>query len=87
MSDWVKILIWVAVIGGLFAFLWRRGYLNRLRDYVAATREELNKCTWPTWDELKGSTVLIGISILILGGFAFITDQILGRIVIWLDKI
>lgn len=87
MNNWTSTLIWIAVIGGLFAFLWWRGHLNRLRDYVAATREELNKCTWPTRDELKGSTVLVAVSILLLGVFTMAVDWIMVNAVIWLDKI
>ncbi|MCP5522806.1 MAG: preprotein translocase subunit SecE [Verrucomicrobiales bacterium] len=39
----------------------------RLSRYVVETREELRKCTWPTWPELKGSTVVVMITILLLG--------------------
>jgi preprotein translocase subunit SecE len=58
----------------VFAFLWWKGYLLRLSDYVQQTRDELRKCTWPTWDELKGSTVVIVISILLLGAFIVLSD-------------
>ena len=51
-----------------------------MTDYVQQTREELRKCTWPTWDELKGSTVIVGISIFILGGFTVVVDQILVKV-------
>ena len=80
MNDLVKIGIWVAVIGIAFAVLWRKGYLVRLTDYVTATREELRKCTWPSWDELKGSTVVVFISIALLGGFTVLVDQIFFRL-------
>ena len=52
-----------SVIGAIFVMLWRKGYLLQLTNYVQQTREELRKCTWPTWDELKGSTVVVMISI------------------------
>jgi len=80
MQDTTKIIIWAALIGGLFAWLWRAGHLVRFRDYVQQTREELRKCTWPTWDELKGSTVVVAISIFILGGFTVAVDQVLFRL-------
>ena len=54
--------------------LWRKGYLVRLTDYVKATREELRKCTWPSWDELKGSTVLVMITMALLGLFTIVVD-------------
>jgi len=79
MQDWVWIIIWVAVVGGVFAWLWRSGQLKRLADYVSQTREELKKCTWPTWDELKGSTVVVFVSIALLGLFTVLVDQVLFR--------
>ena len=84
MSDLGKIGIWVVVVGILFGILWRKGYLVRLTNYVQQTREELRKCTWPTWDELKGSTVVVAVSIFILGGFTVLVDQIFFRILYWL---
>lgn len=76
MNDTIWILVWVVVVGGVFAWLWRTGQLARLTAYVQATREELRKCTWPTWDELKGSTVVISISIVLLGTFTVLVDFI-----------
>jgi preprotein translocase subunit SecE len=84
VSDLAKIGIWVVVVGVLFGILWRKGYLVRLTTYVQQTREELRKCTWPTWDELKGSTVVVAVSIFILGGFTVLVDQIFFRILYWL---
>ena len=68
------------VIGALFAYMWWQGQIKRLAVYVLETREELKKCSWPTWDELKGSTVVITISIALLGGFVYVVDQIFFRI-------
>ena len=42
---------------------------------------EMKKVSWPTWDELRGSTmVVLGLS-LILGIFLFVVDLVLSRIV------
>ena len=80
MNDYVKLGIWAVVIGTIFAILWSKGYLKQLTDYVRQTREELRKCTWPTWEELKGSTVVVAISIVLLGGYTVIVDQVLFRL-------
>ncbi len=80
VKDLIIICIWGAVVGIVFAFLWRKGYLRQLTDYVQQTREELRKCTWPTWTELKGSTVVVTISIVILGGYIVLVDQAFFRI-------
>jgi preprotein translocase subunit SecE len=72
----VPIIFWVVVIGASFAFAWWKGYLVRISNYVAQTREELIKCTWPTWDELKGSTVVVAITIVLMGAFCYAVDTI-----------
>ena len=77
MNDWTKILIWVVVIGAIFAYLWWQGQVRQLAAYVQETREELKKCSWPTWVELKGSTALIMISIALMGAFTEVVDRIL----------
>ena len=77
MNDWTKILIWVVVVGAIFAYLWWQGQVRQLANYVQETREELKKCSWPTWVELKGSTALIMISIALMGAFTEVVDRIL----------
>ncbi|MDB6111674.1 MAG: Protein translocase subunit SecE [Pedosphaera sp.] len=75
------------MVGVIFAILWRKGYLLQLSNYVRETREELKKCTWPTWAELKGSTSVVMISILLLGGFTVLVDAVFAIFVNWLSSI
>jgi len=81
VNDLKSILIWVAVIGAAFALLWWKGGIKRIADYVGETREELKKCTWPTWEELKGHTVVVFVSILILGVFTVVIDWVASQFV------
>ena len=76
-NDLVRIFVWVAVVGVIFAVLWRKGYLERFANYVQSTREELKRCTWPTLAELQGSTVVIFVSIVLLGGFTVGVDFVI----------
>jgi preprotein translocase SecE subunit len=73
--------IWLFLIAVVFAVLWKNGQLLRFSNYVQETREELKKCTWPTVDELKGSTVVVMVSIILLGGFTTIVDVVIGFLV------
>ncbi len=84
MSETIWIVVWVVVVGGAFLWLWRTGQLARLTAYIQATREELRKCTWPTLEELKGSTVVVGISIVLLGAFTMVVDAVFMMVVRWL---
>jgi preprotein translocase subunit SecE len=76
-----KIAIWAVIIGVAFAFAWWKGYIERIRNYCNATIEELKKCSWPTREELKGSTVVVVLSITILGLFTFLADYIFMHLV------
>ena len=82
MTDLTKILIWVVVIGVVFCLLWWRGQIRRLSVYVQETREELRKCSWPTVEELKGSTALIIVSIGLLGAFTVAVDFLMNLVFI-----
>lgn len=81
MDFYIKLAIYVAVIGAVFAFLWRKGYLVRVSTYVAETREELRKCTWPTFEELKGSTVVVMITLALLGAFTVGVDFVVSYLI------
>jgi len=81
-SGLIHIGIWAVVILGVFGYLWWQGQIQRLAVYVQETREELKKCSWPTWIELRGSTILIIVTVGLLGAFVVIVDRILFTIFI-----
>jgi preprotein translocase subunit SecE len=72
----ISTIVWIVAVAALVIYLWRFGHLMRLSLYVQETREELRKCNWPTWNELKGSTVVVFVSIAILGVFTMATDGV-----------
>ena len=78
VNSLTNILIWASSLARL-RLSWWQGQIRRFTVYMQETREELRKCTWPTWDELKGSTVVITISIVLLGGFIVLVDQMFFR--------
>lgn len=72
----------MVVIGALFGLLWWQGQIRRLSVYIQETREELRKCSWPTVEELKGSTALVIVSIAMLGAFTVVVDFIMNLVFI-----
>ena len=81
VNEYLPVFLGVAVVGALFIYLWIKGYLLRLSTYVQETKEELRKCSWPTADELKGSTVVVMVSAGILGGFTVTIDFVIAFLV------
>ncbi|HEY1789883.1 MAG TPA: preprotein translocase subunit SecE [Verrucomicrobiae bacterium] len=81
-SSLITILIWGGIVAVAFGFLWWKGYIARLNVFFQETWHELKpgRCSWPTWTELRGSTVLIGVTIALLGLFVFVLDMLFNRI-------
>ena len=80
MNNWTTIAIWGGVIAAFFGYLWWKGHVRQFALYCQETWVELKKCAWPTWEELKGSTVLIGLTILMLGVFISVLDLIFNKV-------
>jgi preprotein translocase subunit SecE len=74
VNSWIHLVVWALLIGAIFAYLWWQGQVTNFANYLRETREELKKCSWPSWIELRGSTVLIAIVLMILGAFTVIVD-------------
>jgi preprotein translocase subunit SecE len=75
-------LILLGLVGlGVFIYLWRQGAFLRLSNYWDETWEELHKCTWPTWEELQGSTVVVIVAVALLGGFTMLVDFVVANLV------
>ncbi|MDG1890516.1 MAG: preprotein translocase subunit SecE [Verrucomicrobiota bacterium] len=77
-------LIFGIVAFVVFAFLWYKGKLAALSRFVGETREELRKCTWPTRDELKSSTVVVLVATAVIGVLTVLTDLV---VMTFLDQI
>ena len=75
------------IIGGVvllaaLAIAKKAGWLDRIRVFFLQTREELLKCSWPSRDELRGSTWMVLVAVGLLGLFTFLADWILGGFLI-----
>ncbi|HWY77138.1 MAG TPA: preprotein translocase subunit SecE [Verrucomicrobiae bacterium] len=73
----IKLIICIVLAAVAFFVLWQQGYLVRLKQYMDETWAEVGpngKCSWPTWAELKGSTMVVFISMALLGGFTVLAD-------------
>jgi preprotein translocase subunit SecE len=50
--------------------------VGNLRTFLEEVKIELLKCTWPTRKELFGQSVVVVISVIILGAFVGICDLV-----------
>ena len=50
--------------------------VGNLRTFIQEVKVELLKCSWPTRKELFGQSVVVVISVIILGAFVGICDLV-----------
>jgi preprotein translocase subunit SecE len=81
MKDYLWPAIAVVIAMAAFTYFWRQGAFLRLSAYWNETMEELKKCTWPTWDELRGSTVVVIVSVGLLGAFTIMVDFLVSGVI------
>ena len=58
----------------------------KLRDFLTEVMAELKKSSWPTRRELTDSTIVVVITILVLGMFVALADVVFLRIIGFLTK-
>jgi len=54
--------------------------VTKTRTYIGEVVEELKKVTWPDWPQLKNSTLVILVFIMIVSLVIFAMDQVVSRI-------
>jgi len=47
------------------------------KRFLREVRSEMAKVTWPTWEELKGSTILVIIVSVFFAVYLFLVDNVL----------
>ena len=56
----------------------RAGWVGRFRGFIKDVRAELAKVSWPTREELRDSTVVVIVTVLIVAAYIGIIDRVLG---------
>ena len=51
-----------------------QNFLNKTRQFLSGTMEELHKCSWPTREELYESTIVVIVAIILMALFVFFVD-------------
>lgn len=52
-------------------------FYDRVRGFFADVHAEMKKCTWPTWGELRGSTIVVVVSVVLLAAYVGFCDLVL----------
>ncbi|MCX7916118.1 MAG: preprotein translocase subunit SecE [Verrucomicrobiae bacterium] len=78
-STTIARLVWL-IVAAAVAFVLIR-YRRQILTFLQEVMTELKKSSWPTRQQLVDSTVVVVVTMLILGIFVALADMILLRIV------
>lgn len=53
--------------------------VERTRSFLKDVRVELSKVTFPSWDELKGQTIVVIVAVFLIAAFIGIVDLFLSN--------
>ena len=49
--------------------------MEKVKAYILSSYDELvNKVSWPTWEELRSSTIIVLVATLIFAGVVYLMD-------------
>jgi len=52
-------------------------WINQAREFITDVRVESSKVSWPTRNELRDSTIVVIVTVLIVAAFIGVVDRIL----------
>ncbi len=55
--------------------------IEKIQNFIQEVIFEFKKVSWPAWEELKGSTIVVLLLTAFFGVFLFVTDFILSRLI------
>ncbi len=53
------------------------GWTNQVRDFIKEVQVESTKVSWPSRNELRDSTIVVIVTVLVVTAFVFVVDRIL----------
>lgn len=63
------------------------GVVQRLTEFITEVRSEMKKVTWPSKEDLKVSTKVTMLLLVIMAAITFLFDQVFGNLILFLLKL
>jgi preprotein translocase subunit SecE len=54
-----------------------KDWFNKAKEFLAETRSEMRKVSFPTRDEVVGTTIVVVVTSFIFAAFLFLADQLI----------
>ena len=54
----------------------KKGPINAIKTFSSEVNQELHKATWPSLGELRGSTIVVILSVILLSALVAVADLV-----------
>ena len=48
----------------------------RIKDYVEGLREEMRRVTWPSWQQVRATTLVVIVAVFVFSAYFAVVDSI-----------
>ena len=79
MLIWITLLVIVAIVGGLGFWLVRSGNWTKSRTFLGEVNSEMKKVSYPSRDEVVGTTVVVIVTSFVFAIFLWVADLLIIR--------
>jgi preprotein translocase subunit SecE len=62
-------------------------WYKRFWAFLKDARAELRKVTWPSWAEVRSTTIVVILSVFFFGFYLFFVDTFFFRAITWLKNL
>ena len=52
---------------------------TRLKDYIEELNTEMKRVSWPTWKQVRSTTIVVIASTFAFSAYFFMVDEVVGR--------
>jgi preprotein translocase subunit SecE len=90
MSDqigWIITLVVVAALAGLVFWLIRGGHWAKFVTFLGEVRTEMRKVSFPTRDEVVGTTIVVIVTSVIFAIYLWIADLVIQQAYVGLIRV
>ncbi|MEO5924777.1 MAG: preprotein translocase subunit SecE [Bryobacteraceae bacterium] len=54
------------------------GFPAQVREYVDGLRDEMRLVTWPSWEQVRATTLVVIVAVFVFSAYFAVVDQIVG---------
>jgi len=57
------------------------GWPGQLKNYFEELQTEMRRVTWPSWKQVRATTIVVLIAVFAFAGYFAVVDQVVSRII------